>query len=241
MKIRFMALALVAGAAVSSANAQTLLSYWNFNDSTPGVAGSLGILNAGGFNSNAGVFAGTLTLGGGLVANSNATTSNGAVGTFAGAVLSALPADVANNPGGALSIRGNASGSGTNISSNGGFIVFNLSSLGYNTLNLKFDGRGTGTGFSNNKIETSTDGVTWVTQVASYSSTATTFSTFNYALTAAADNASSLKVRITFNGATSGAGNNRIDNFQISGTAIPTPGSLALLGLGGLVAGRRRR
>lgn len=240
MKIRFMALALVAGAAVSSANAQTLLSYWNFNDSTPGVSGSLGILNAGGFNSNAGVFAGTLTLGGGLVANSNATTSNGAVGTFAGAVLSALPADVANNPGGALSVRGSASGSSP-ATSNGGFIVFNLSSLGYSTLNLKFDGRGTSTGFNNNKIETSTDGVTWVTQVASYSSTATTFSTFNYALTAAADNASTLQVRITFNGASSGSGNNRIDNFQISGTAIPTPGSLALLGLGGLVAGRRRR
>ena len=38
-----------------------------------------------------------------------------------------------------------------------------------------------------------------------------------------------------------GAGNNRWDNIQINADAVPAPGSIALVGLAGLVAGRRRR
>lgn len=36
-------------------------------------------------------------------------------------------------------------------------------------------------------------------------------------------------------------GTNRIDNIVVSGTQVPAPGALALVGLGGLIAGRRRR
>jgi MYXO-CTERM domain-containing protein len=42
----------------------------------------------------------------------------------------------------------------------------------------------------------------------------------------------------TFGGANGGA---LAHSFEISGSAIPAPGALALMGLGGLVAGRRRR
>jgi hypothetical protein len=38
-----------------------------------------------------------------------------------------------------------------------------------------------------------------------------------------------------------GGGTARFDMATVSGTLIPTPGAVALLGLGGLVAGRRRR
>jgi hypothetical protein len=38
-----------------------------------------------------------------------------------------------------------------------------------------------------------------------------------------------------------GSINNRLDNIVVAGTLIPTPGAAALLGLGGLVAARRRR
>ena len=48
-------------------------------------------------------------------------------------------------------------------------------------------------------------------------------------------------VVFTFDGASSDTGNNRLDNVTINGTAVPTPGTFALLGLGGLVGTRRRR
>ncbi len=248
MKIRMLALALVAGAAASSANAQTLLSYWNFNASTPASgSGTFGTLNS--TAANAGVYSGSasFTLSSGLNYNTNATTApNGDVGTFAGAVLSAIPADVANNPGGALSIRGAVSGSGSanSADNNGEFVQFAVSTLGYSTIGIKWDGRGTGTGFgqtaSPNKILVSTDGINF-SQLATYTSAQTTFQTYTFAGTGALDNQATIYVRLQFFGATTGGGNNRIDNFQISGVAVPTPGSLALLGLGGLVAGRRRR
>jgi len=53
--------------------------------------------------------------------------------------------------------------------------------------------------------------------------------------------ASSIIFRITYDGATGGGGNARVDNLQINGTLIPAPGSVALIGLAGLMAGRRRR
>jgi MYXO-CTERM domain-containing protein len=47
-------------------------------------------------------------------------------------------------------------------------------------------------------------------------------------------------MRVTFTGATSATGNNRMDNFQFNADAIPAPGAVALIGLAGLVARRRR-
>jgi MYXO-CTERM domain-containing protein len=188
-----------------------------------------------------------MTLSAGLNYNTNATTApNGDVGTFSGAVLSAIPADVATSPGGALSIRGSVSGSSSQGSAdnNGEFVQFSLSTLGFTTIGIKWDGRGTSSGFGQtatpNKILVSTDGINF-SQLATYTSFQTGFQTYSFAGTGALDNQATIYVRLQLFGATTGAGNNRIDNFQVSGTAVPTPGSLALLGLGGLVAGRRRR
>ena len=46
---------------------------------------------------------------------------------------------------------------------------------------------------------------------------------------------------ITRIGLLAGSGSNRPDYFEVSGTVVPEPGSLALLGLGGLLIGARRR
>ena len=59
----------------------------------------------------------------------------------------------------------------------------------------------------------------------------------------ALDNNADTMFRITYNGATSGTGNNRWDNFYVEGTIVPEPVSAVLLSLAaiGLVAIARRR
>ena len=54
------------------------------------------------------------------------------------------------------------------------------------------------------------------------------------------DNQSSVILRFRSLVTAAAAGSSRIDNVMVNGNAIPTPGSIALLGLAGLV-GRRRR
>lgn len=104
----------------------------------------------------------------------------------------------------------------------------------------------------------STDGgANWTTLLASYtvlqsggggapatwSSTSTRNSIYTTTATlSGADNKGSVLVRFqSISGLSAATGSNRIDNVEISGTAVPAPGALALVGLGGLVAGRRRR
>ncbi len=67
--------------------------------------------------------------------------------------------------------------------------------------------------------------------------------TFDFSAIGAVEGQSQVFVRIVFNGATSSNANraNTIDNVQFSATAIPAPGSIALLGLAGLIGFRRRR
>lgn len=238
MKNCVLALAITAGAAiVATANAD-VITYWNFNNSTGNSSsGQLGTLNGTG----ASFGTGTVSVGPGLNFNTNsAGTANGAVGTFTGTTLSAMPADSGVTPGGALAIQGNLGGSGT-VSNNGKYIQFSTSTLNYTGISFLFDTRGTGTGFSNNMVSWSTDGVNFTNAGAAYSGTPTTFFTLSRSLGGAADNAANLYVRITFDGATGGGGNNRIDNVQFLGTLVPAPGSVALIGLAGIVAGRRRR
>jgi uncharacterized protein (TIGR03382 family) len=64
----------------------------------------------------------------------------------------------------------------------------------------------------------------------------------------AAANLADLRIRFTntstvaINGGTvAGTGTSRVDNVQITGDLIPTPGTLALVGVAGLVGIRRRR
>ncbi len=241
MKNVNLALALVAGAAIANTASADLLAYWNFNASTgQSGAGTLGVLNSTAVNAGAG----TLTIGGGLVFNTTATsTPTGHVGTFAGNALNSLFGDVG---GGALAVVGSIGNVSSNsVTANGGWVQFAISTSGYTNLVMSFAGRGTGTGFGSvnsavNTVQTSTDGVNFAS-FTTYESRQTSFQTYTFNFGAGLNNQSTVFVRLLLDGATSGNGNNRIDNVQFNATAIPAPGALALVGLGGLVAARRRR
>lgn len=240
MKNAYLALALAAGAAIANTASADLLAYWNFNASTAqSGSGTLGVLNSTAVNAGAG----TLTIGGGLVFNTTATsTPTGHVGTFAGNTLNSLFGDTT---GGALTVVGSIGNQNANpVTANGGWVQFAISTAGYKDLVLTFAGRGTSTGFgsagSPNTVQTSTDGVNF-SNFATYESRQTSFNLYTFNFGAGLNNQSTVYVRLLLDGASSGNGNNRIDNVQFNATVIPAPGALALVGLGGLIAARRRR
>ena len=140
----------------------------------------------------------------------------------------------------------------------GDYYQASFSTTGYSTISLSWDQARSSTGPSSFTLIMSTDGgANWTTVLASYTvlqsggggAPATWSSTgarnaiyTNTATLSGAENKGSVLVRFqSISGLSAATGSNRIDNVEISGTAVPAPGALALVGLGGLVAGRRRR
>lgn len=226
-------------AAMAGAAQADLIAYWDFNNSVSNsVSGGLGVLT----NALPTLGAGTMSLSSGLNYNtiSNSTSTNGDVGTFSGSTINLV---APSGSGGALAVQGIVGGTGATADNNGQYIQFNINMASYTNLVMTFAGRGTSTGFGSavdpNKITYSTDGVNY-TQLGTYESRQTSFQLYTFNFGTAGQFASNLSIRMVLNGATSGGGNNRIDNLQFNAT-IPAPGSLALMGLGAMVAGRRRR
>ncbi|SDG78077.1 beta strand repeat-containing protein [Psychroflexus sediminis] len=106
---------------------------------------------------------------------------------------------------------------------NGSQVFFNFSSVGYQDLTFSFWTQGTSTGFNNNTIEYSTDGTTFTafplgpTYIPAISGD---LQTFDLSSITGINNQSNLIIRITFDDATGGNGNNRIDNVKLEGTFI---------------------
>lgn len=129
---------------------------------------------------------------------------------------------------------------------NGRWLDVELSTVGFRDLELSFATRGTSTGFDSNALSFSTDGGTSFTSPVLYSPSTTGFERIGLDLspfTALNENAN-VVFRFTFDGATSGNGNNRIDNLQINGTSIqsvPEPDTLLAFGLVALVVPWSRR
>lgn len=228
---------LVAAAAIAAlagtANAD-LLAYWNFNTSTPGISGGLGTLdtwNGTGFPADTG--SGLITTN--ITVNTDVNAPNGTIGTFGGDTLNSLFGDPT---GGALAVQG-----GTGTENNGKWFQFEVSTVGYQDVILSYATRGTGTGFNSHDVSYSVNGGPFVGLGAHAAQSSSTWVVHTTDLSGFgdADNVASLVIRITLGGATNANGNNRFDNVQINATPVPTPGSIALLGLGGFVAARRRR
>jgi hypothetical protein len=208
------AAALVWLALTPTAHAAFVVSYYNFNS-----------YNGTDLTISPNQGAGSITinpLGSGFTGNFSGTTINALGGDPAGTSLSLI--------------------AGTNQVNNGASITIQFSTLGLSDVVLSFATQRTSTGFNSNQLAYSLDGVNF-TNFGSPITPASSFAlvTFDLSSITALNNQATVYLRYTLNGATSSAGNNRIDNLQI--TAAPAPANLALAAIGGLCfgAGRLRR
>ncbi len=145
-----------------------------------------------------------------------------------GTPMGAMKGDLAGD---ALSVAGNAF--------NGVSLTIAFDTTGYEDLVLTFATRRSTTGFALNRIEY-WDGLGWNT-AASFAASTTAWELKSFDLSAidSLENGFA-SLRITLDGATGATGSIRFDNLIFSGNALPTPGAVALLGLAGLAARRRR-
>jgi MYXO-CTERM domain-containing protein len=132
-----------------------------------------------------------------------------------------------------------------------------FSTLGFTDINLGWDQARSSTGPDEFRVLMSVDGGTSFTELVAYtvlqsggggspgtwsSTTYNPLYSYTLALGAAAENRSEVIVRFqNFEPfASSASGSNRIDNILVTQGPVPAPGALALLGLAGLAARRRR-
>jgi MYXO-CTERM domain-containing protein len=243
-------LSIAAIAAISSSASAALVAAWDFQTTTNGgtaIAASPNTQTA--FIANFG--AGSLYLNGTNGASSftvggSATEVNAFGGTAINADAGIGMSTVTTSPS-ALAIAGGTLSGGV-YSANGKSMAFVLNLTGLQNLTVSLAAQRTGTGFTSQVWETSTDGTNWSswgsfvsgTAAGTLASSFATSGVLSLAGTSALDNAATAYIRVTFTGATAASGNNRLDNIIFNADAIPTPGSLALLGLAGLVMRRRR-
>ncbi|MEY4118226.1 MAG: hypothetical protein RLZZ116_1554 [Planctomycetota bacterium] len=122
---------------------------------------------------------------------------------------------------------------------NGTSLRLDFETAGYQDLVVSFATRRSATGASSNRLECWT-GLAWET-VLNFSSNATTWELVSVKLSAlAVSEGGYASMRFVLDGATSSSGSLRFDNVSVSGSAVPAPGALALLGIAGCVARRRR-
>lgn len=193
---RMLLLCLLIGSA-TLANAQVLVHYWNFNNST-----SLSTLTAPNQGS------GTIThLTGGISAIQ--ITSNTAQGF-----------DITNPN------ARNGDLSGTHLRFNdplGGQLEFGLPTTGYQNVVVRYATRRSGSGAGTQYISYSTDGSTYTLFDSIFPVDGNpVLQTLNFSSIAAVNNNANFKIRIAFaQGAGGTVGNNRFDNFTLEGTTPP--------------------
>ena len=152
-------------------------------------------------------------------------------------------------------------GSSFSLSSNnwsvGDYYQVTVSTVGYSDIYLAWDQTRSGTGPSVFDVQMSTDGSNFTTILAGYSviqaglagtgtlawsianGVQSAFTT-TVASIAGADNQATLTFRFVNTSTVAVGGTNRIDNITVSSGPVPAPGAIALLGLAGLAARRRR-
>lgn len=238
---RALMLALLASAA-GAANAD-VVAYWAFPGTVP-AAGSNYIINwpiAADVKANAG--AATLDTDALKYDGSPSPTAlqQGAMQLLTGDLTNAESGFTA---GSGLGMRNlNITGGAQNLTE-GKSIILTFDATNYQNMVLSFAERYTSTGPTTVSVSVSSDGVNYLpagsfatTRTSAWFARSVDLSSF-----AILNNDSQVFAKITVSGFNSGSnGAARFDNIKIDGTLIPTPGALALAGMGGLMVARRRR
>lgn len=110
---------------------------------------------------------------------------------------------------------------------NGKSIVLKFNMTGYQNLVVSYANKKSNAGFNSQLWETSTNGTTW-TSVQTITSATTSYAVQTLNTITALNGAATAYLRITFTGATSTQGNNRLDNIQLNATAN-APGAIVTL------------
>jgi len=164
---------------------------------------------------------------GNLTTNFNLTN---VVFTLGGTTTNARQGDLAGQ---SMTLQG-----GTSTGNNGHYINLGVSTVGFSSIVVSLATQGTASGFNNNQLQYSLDGVNFVDFGPPYIPAAAFGSVpivFDLSSIAGLNNNPNAAFRIVFNGATSSTGNNRLDNIVVEGQAItniPEPASMTLLALG---------
>jgi hypothetical protein len=146
-------------------------------------------------------------------------------------------------------------GSLRSLSSNnwafGDYYQFQVSTVDFNSINVSFDRTGSSTGPRDFRFAYSTNGTTF-SNFSQYGVSATTWTSgssisastlsFNFSQFSLLNNQATVFFRLIANSATAingtavgSAGTSRVDNFTVTGTAVPEPSSfLGLLGIGAI-------
>lgn len=216
---KFAIIALVCGAAVSGASAQTI-AQWDLQG-TPGDQA----FTAG--TAAAGVTAANLTRGTGITPTAAANSLSGSNWADLG------PDDYFT--------FGFTADAGNSVDLSSLYIGTRSSGTGPGTLGLFYSGDG----FSTNLFSfVQAPGGNFVNSVVDLSSLPELTGSVEFrirSINAVAANGGSINANGTFRVTGYFVGGTFDRNLQLTGTIVPTPGALGLLGLGGLIAARRRR
>lgn len=222
---------LLVAASAASVSAATDLAVWNFNNSVAGSGGAPGTFLTTGvveyYDSatktlnvaSHGVLASNATVNFSNLSGSMGGAANNNWGSFGGSTLNAFSGDAS---GGSLSVIGSGQ--------NGKYVDFKLSTAGYENVGVSFVTQRTGTGANSQVWSVSSDGINFTTAY-SLSSIPTAYGVQSFGLEDSYSDLSELFLRVTFSGASSTSGNNRLDNIRIAGDliAIPEPSTYAAL------------
>ncbi|TVQ07285.1 MAG: DUF4623 domain-containing protein [Bacteroidetes bacterium] len=197
---------------------QDVIAYWdqNSNDLPGGGFGFLADPDV--FPQSADMGFGSLTVGGGILSETQTNTNGDLVYTwipsFGGTTLNAQEG-VAG--GGSISIQG-----GTDTGNNGSYIQLEFSTEDYENTSLTYATQSTSSGFNSHAWSWSTDGITF-TDILTFTNITTSFANTGVVtvdLPEAANDLETVHLRVTLSGATGSTGNTRLDNITILGDMI---------------------
>jgi len=221
---------LLMAAFAPKANADVLI-YFNFEDATIGgpFDPAADVVGAPDFNPGGGIQASTIE------------TNIVVTGAVAGTLANRTTGDIDNaDPGVAMGMR-------TTPADNGHFIQFQVNATTFSNMSLSFAINTSGNGFNSVMVSYSiTPGhpdASFVVFATQFLPAGSGFNVFTFAVPAAVDGQSDVKLRLLFTGGTSQGQNLQtiIDNIQLTGVPEPTTVAGGLLGVLGLCWHQRRR